>query len=123
MKISKKILIVFLILAFICLITCQFIYASSPQDIADAIKGATNSSYTINPTVASVLGLILYATQVAVMGIFIIRLTMLGIRYFSSSALDTVQAETKTQLRRTLIFGGLAIASLSIMAAIFDAFS
>ena len=131
MKNNKKLVISFVIVfVLINLIFYDFVFAGQPSSSPTSVSTVVNTfngsqgnqgSVVLPAALATVIKLLLAAFQVGITGYFVIRFTLLGIRYFSSVAASE-KANMKNELRWTFLLGVLAFLTTSLVSYLYDTF-
>lgn len=120
MKLSKKVIISILILFVILnLYLCTQSYAGVLIDDVVDYMNKTNMGITKSNPVTNIVSTILAIVQIAAVGIALINLTWVGIKYFTATA--TVKAELKNSgIPRAIMVAVGVFGAASLFKIVFE---
>lgn len=130
MKITKKIFILIVFIAFFSMFISLECFAAPPSNsfsVGSAVSVMNNTGQGItnvssNNTVIIIVNTIIRFIQVAGMGWMIIRFTYEGIRYFTVSSVQA-KVDTRGRLLRTLGLGVLVFGAAGLLEILYNIFN
>jgi hypothetical protein len=122
MKFNKKIILSIVVVFIILNICCLYTQVFAGVMVDSIINSMNGQTVALPSTISTVLHLLIAVVQVGVTGIFIISLTVQGIRYAAFVAMMSPedQKRARNKLRWSFIKGMIAFSIVTFARILYD---